>query len=105
MRKQRRDARVPLNCEIEFRRHADVRYPVDLLDFSAHGCCISPPVRVEPGESIWLRIAGIEAIHARVAWAERWKVGVEFDQPFHPAVFDSIVKKLGGGFPAPSGSS
>ena len=92
----RRADRVPLNCEIEFRRHGDARYPVDLLDFSPEGCCISPPVRVEPGESVWLRIPGMEMLHAQVAWAEQWKVGLEFDKPFHPAVFDSVVKRLGG---------
>ena len=88
--------RVPLNCEIEFRRHADARYPVDLINFSPHGCCIAPPVKVETGESVWLRIPGMETIHAKVAWTEQWKVGLEFDSPFHPAVFDTVVKRLGG---------
>lgn len=92
----RRATRVPLNCEIEFRRHADSRYPVELLNFSPEGCCISPPVRVEAGESVWLRIPGMDTIHAHVAWTEQWKVGLEFDTPFHPAVFDSVVKRLGG---------
>jgi len=92
----RRAERVPLNCEVEFRRHADVRYPVDLLNFSPEGCCIVPPVRVDVGESVWLRIPGMETIHAQVAWTEQWKVGLEFDKPFHPAVFESVVKRLGG---------
>ena len=94
MNQVQRANRVPLKCEIEFRRHGDARYRVDLIDFSPHGCCIAPPVRVEEGESIWLRIPGMEAIHAHVAWAEQWKVGVTFDKPFHPAVFDSVVSRL-----------
>jgi hypothetical protein len=96
MKQPSRARRVPLNCEVEFRRHADVRYPVDLLDFSAEGCCISPPVRVAVGESVWLRIPGIEVTHAKVAWTEQWKVGLKFDAPFHPAVFESVAKRLGG---------
>ena len=92
----RRAERVPLNCEVEFRRHADARYRVDLIDFSPQGCCIAPPVKVEPGESVWLRIPGMESIHAHVAWTEQWKAGVTFDKPFHPAVFDNVVAKLGG---------
>lgn len=94
MEQPRRADRITLNCEIEFRRHAGSRYPVDLLDFSPQGCCISPPVRVEPGESVWLRIPGMESIHAKVAWTEQWKAGLSFDTPFHPAVFDSVVAKL-----------
>lgn len=96
MEQPRRANRVPLDCEIEFRRHADTRYPVDLIDFSPQGCCIAPPVRVDVGESVWLRIPGMETIHAKVAWTEQWKIGLEFDTPFHPAVFDNVVKRLGG---------
>jgi len=96
MEQPRQTDRVPLNCEIEFRRHADARYPVDLLDFSPEGCCISPPVRVEAGERVWLRIPGMETLHAQVAWVDQWKVGLKFDKPFHPAVFDNVVKRLGG---------
>lgn len=96
MEQPRRADRIPLNCEIEFRRHADARYPVNLIDFSPEGCCISPPVKVEAGESVWLRIPGMEMIHAHVAWAEQWKVGLQFDKPFHPAVFDNVVKQLSG---------
>ncbi|MEO6580138.1 MAG: PilZ domain-containing protein [Sphingomicrobium sp.] len=92
----RRSDRISLTCEIEFRRRGDARYRVDLLDFSPQGCCISPPVRLEPGESVWLRIPGMESIHAQVAWTEQWKVGVEFDKPFHPAVFENILARLGG---------
>ena len=96
MTKPRRTSRVPLNCEVEFRRQGDVRYPVDLLDFSPQGCCISPPVRVARGDSVWLRIPGMAAVQARVAWTERWKVGLEFEHPFHPAVFDDVARRLGG---------
>lgn len=96
MEQPRRADRVLLNCEVEFRRHADTRYRVDLIDFSPQGCCISPPVRVPQGESVWLRIPGMEAIHAKVAWTEQWKIGLEFDTPFHPAVFDNVVRRLGG---------
>ena len=91
-----RAARVPLQCEIGFRRHGDARYRIDLIDFSVEGCCISPPVKVEVGERIFLRFAQIEAIQGRVAWIDGWKVGVKFDQPFHPAVFESVVERLRG---------
>lgn len=92
----RRTDRVPLQCEIEFRRHGDARFRVDLLDLSPAGCCISPPVKVTPGEPIFLRIPGMEAVHATVAWVEEWRVGVEFGHAMHPAVFANLVKRLQG---------
>lgn len=92
----RQSDRVPLGCEIEFRRHGDTRYRVELIDLSPQGCQIAPPIRVQTDESVWLRVAGLEAIHASVCWAKEWRVGLEFDQPLHPAVFDMLVKRLGG---------
>ena len=87
--------RVPLGCEAEFRRHGDSRYPVELINLSPQGCNIAPPIRVQQDESLWLRVPGLEAIHGRVCWVKEWNVGVEFDQPLHPAVFDLLVKRLG----------
>ena len=92
----RRSDRVPLNCDIEFKRHGDARYRVDLVDFSPQGCCISPPVRVEAGEPISLRIPDMSAIHGKIAWVRDWKAGVVFDQAFHEAVFDHVVRQLRG---------
>ncbi|MEP7315175.1 MAG: PilZ domain-containing protein [Sphingomicrobium sp.] len=94
MTEAQRPQRVPLSCEVSFRRHGDAAYRVDLIDFSREGCCISPPIRLEPGASIWLRIPDIEATHGVVVWVREWRVGVKFDHPFHPAVFDLIVEKL-----------
>ncbi len=94
MTETKRSKRVPLSCDVEFRRHGDARYRIDLIDFSREGCCIAPPIRLEPGASVWLRIPDMEATHGTVAWVREWRAGVKFDHPFHPAVFDLIVKRL-----------
>ena len=94
MEDTRRGARVPLQCEVGFRRHGDARYRIDLINFSPEGCCITPPIKVETGARVFLRFANMEAVHGRVIWTEEWRVGVKFDKPFHPAVFDSVVAQL-----------
>jgi hypothetical protein len=90
----RRAKRIPLQCEIEFRRAGETRSMVDLLDLSPNGCCIAPTVRVEPGQTIFLRMPGMEGIQAKVAWVEQWKVGVEFERPMYGPVFDGLVARL-----------
>lgn len=92
----RRSDRVDLNCEVDFKRHGDARYRVELFDLSPQGCCLSPPIRLDKGDSVGLRIPGMEAVHGQVAWVHGWKAGIRFDQPFHQAVFDSVVKRLRG---------
>jgi hypothetical protein len=94
MTKPRQNERVPLNCEVDFKRHGDARYRVELFDLSADGCCLSPPIRVEKGDLISLRIPEMEAIHGEIAWVQGFRAGVRFDHPFHAAVFDHVVGKL-----------
>ena len=100
MNETRRTNRVPLQCDVEFRRQGQPRFVVELLDFSPEGCCISPPVKVNVGDQVSLRIPDMEPVRGTIAWTREWKSGVEFDHPFHPAVFDLVVKKLS----APSAS-
>jgi hypothetical protein len=92
----RQSERRPLSCEIEFRRRGDVAYRVDLIDMSPEGCRINPPIRLNSGDGAWLKIPGMEAIPARVAWAKEWDAGIEFERPFYPAVFDMVVQRLEG---------
>lgn len=97
MTELRQDDRIPLSCDVEFKRHGDARYRVELFDLSPQGCCLSPPIRLDKGDSVSLRIPQIETIHGQVAWVQGWKAGVQFDHAFHPAVFDQLVARLGGG--------
>ena len=92
----RQSARVALSSDIGFKRHGDGRYQVGLFDLSTGGCCLSPPVRLGQGDRVSLRIPNLVAIHGQVAWAGGWRAGVQFDQPFHPAVFDQVVDRLKG---------
>lgn len=94
MTERRRTNRVPLSCEVGFKRHGDARYRVDLFDLSPAGCCLSPPVRVDIGETGSLRISGVEAIHGEIAWVRGCRAGLRFDRPFHVAVFDHVVARL-----------
>lgn len=102
MEEGRREPRVPLACEVGFRRHGDARYRIDLLDFSTDGCCVAPPVKVESGQRVSLRIADIEAVHGSVAWSGDGRIGIHFDKPFHPAVFHSVVARIGEAQPSAS---
>jgi hypothetical protein len=47
---------------------------------------------LEPDTDIWLRLPGLESLHARVVWQRGHLVGGEFVRPLHPAVLDMIVR-------------
>jgi hypothetical protein len=65
--------------------------PVRLLDLSRHGFRTEWPYRLERGRRIWLKIPGLEAMPATVAWEANYTVGCKFDAPLHAAVLARIV--------------
>jgi hypothetical protein len=44
---------------------------------------------------VWLRLPGLESLHARVVWMRGHLLGGEFVRPLHPAVLDMIVRNAG----------
>ena len=92
---RRRDDRVMLEAEIDFRRPREHCYAVRLHDLSAHGCRIDLPDHVTDPDHVWVTLPGLESLASSVRWESAWVAGVEFNRPMHPAVFDHMAAKLG----------
>ena len=43
------------------------------------------------GSTVWLKLPGLEAWYATVAWVGDDCAGLEFSQPLHPAVVERFV--------------
>ena len=48
------------------------------------------PVSDLVGVRIWISLPGLESIAGQVRWVEDWTVGVKFDHPLYPSVFDLV---------------
>lgn len=68
---------------------------VDILDLSTHGFRASTHLDLQPGADVWLKLPGLEALHARVAWSNAHYVGCAFEKPLHPAVLQMMVRGRG----------
>jgi len=90
----RRAERVLLRADIDFRRSGDHKYRVNILDFSPEGCRIEIPVKVKTGDRIWISLPGLESIAGQVRWVEGWTVGIKFDHPLYPSVFDMVHERM-----------
>jgi hypothetical protein len=66
--------------------------PVMVTDLSAGGCGIEHDFDLEPGARVWLKLAGLENLPARVAWIADRKAGLSFDNPLHPAVVAHVLR-------------
>lgn len=66
---------------------------VQILDLSTHGFRASTHLDLQNGADVWLKLPGLEPLHAKVAWMNGHLVGCAFEKPLHPAVLDMMVRK------------
>ncbi|GAA4742475.1 hypothetical protein GCM10023264_04520 [Sphingomonas daechungensis] len=90
----RRNARVPLQAEVQLRRSGQRHYMVNVYDISPEGCRLEFVERPRLDETVWVKLGSLESIEANVCWVKGHDVGVEFVRPIHPAVFATTVEKL-----------
>lgn len=66
---------------------------VQILDLSTHGFRASTHLDLQQGADVWLKLPGLEALHAKVAWSNTHYIGCAFERPLHPAVLQMMVRK------------
>jgi hypothetical protein len=83
------------NCEIGagLRQRGASAVTAHIVDLSTHGFRASTHLALEIGTDVWLKLPGLEAMHAKVAWSKAHYVGCSFERPLHPAVLQMIVRK------------
>ena len=69
-------------------------YRVKIFDLSIHGCKAEFIERPKLDELVWVKLEGLDALEAMVCWVRGFEVGLEFESPMHPAVFDMMVARL-----------
>jgi hypothetical protein len=65
---------------------------IQVLDLSTHGFRAATHLNLMEGSDVWLKMPGLESLHARVAWMNGHLMGCEFVRPLHPAVLDMVVR-------------
>ena len=91
----RKSDRVPITAMVKLRRRGHHNFTVKVFDLSREGCKLEFLERPELGETVWVKFEGLELLQAKACWLEDLRVGVEFVQPLHPAVFEMLALKLG----------
>lgn len=76
------------------REHGAAVYNVTVTDLSLAGCGITCEVDLEVETQIWLKIPGLVARRARIAWGGDGHYGCEFSAPFATGALDSALAVL-----------
>ena len=86
--------RASLSTEVRVRRIGQHNYSVRIFDLSPDGAKIEVIERPRVGEQLMIKFEGIETVQAEVCWIDGFIVGLRFERPFHPAVFDLLLARL-----------
>jgi len=89
---RRRYKRATLDSEAKLRAPSKLGVDAQVQNLSAGGCCLKLKFgSFAIGETVWFKVAGIENWQGTVRWIDGATIGVEFDRPLYPAVFDHLV--------------
>lgn len=67
---------------------------VQVMDLSVTGFRAATHLTLEHGSDIWLKLPGLESLHARTVWQRGHMIGCEFVRPLHPAVLEMLVRNV-----------
>lgn len=93
----RKSSRVAVDFSAGLRpRGGAAAVTVHVLDLSVDGFRVDSMLDLQAGMDVWLRLPGLEPIHAKVAWIDGYLAGCAFERPLHPAVLDMIIARTRG---------
>ncbi|NNC47649.1 MAG: hypothetical protein HKO13_04360 [Sphingomonas sp.] len=92
----RREPREPVTCVIKARGAGLRETKAKLEDITRLGCRLEMFSAVNVHDEIWVRLPNLEPLRAVVCWADKFQVGVEFNTPIHPAVFEHLLQSMKG---------
>lgn len=90
---RRKHARVELKAEAKVRGASQGGVVGVLCDLSVGGCNLEIRQGLfSIGDLITFKIDGVEPWPGVVKWHDGVRLGIQFERPFYPAVFDAIIE-------------
>jgi len=86
--------RHDLESGVSVRKIGGFNFEVALKNISTSGCRVELLEVGEVGEPVITRFPQLEPLGSRIRWTDGPVTGVEFNNRFHPAVFDLLVSRL-----------
>jgi hypothetical protein len=87
----RRAERRIVNLAASLREPGASLLDAEIVDLSVTGFGAETAAPLEPGTTVYLKLAGLEPTSCRVVWVEGNKAGFEFMSPLHPATLDTVT--------------
>ena len=86
----RRTERRIVNLAASLREPGAAVADAEVRNLSTDGFMAECDMALEPGQYLFLKLPGIEALSCTVAWVDDGKAGFEFTSPIHQATLDQL---------------
>ena len=87
----RRAERRVVNLAASLREPGAAIEDAEVLNLSTDGFMAKTTLAMEPGQVVYLKLAGLEAQKCRVVWIDEDKAGFEFSTPLHPGLLHQLT--------------
>lgn len=91
---ERAAERLEIAAEVSVRRSGRISYSVRTSDLTRLGCKCEFVERPGIRERVWVKFVGLESLPSEVCWIAESSVGLKFNTPIHPAVFELLLDRL-----------
>jgi hypothetical protein len=88
---RRRVPRAPVSLDAKIGRGGLDRALCKVTDLSVGGARLQTYSELRQGAMIWLSLPKVGHVAARVAWANDFEAGLEFQDPLSPEAFETLT--------------
>lgn len=79
--------------DASLRERGRLRRTGKVANLSVQGCRIDVEEALQVDAMAWITLPSLESRYSRVAWCEDGSVGLDFEDPLHPAVADMLISR------------
>lgn len=97
---RRKATRAPVAFEAQLRLPDLSKIKLSVVEISTNGFRAMTPSKLHIGESVYLHVPTLSALHAIVRWTNGNACGCEFVQPLYGPVAEHIARQYPGHFQA-----
>jgi hypothetical protein len=86
--------RYPTALPGSFRERGRSAAQVVILNLSSNGCKVALGDHSRISAQAWMRLPSLASRFAEVIWQREQEVGLEFEEPLHPAVASMLIERM-----------
>ena len=90
---KRAERRRVVNLAARLNERATTTLDVRAVDVSPVGCMVTPAGATRVGDTVWLKLSGLEPLRCRVIWVDSDEAGCWFERKLHRSEVEWLAEQ------------